>query len=109
MTQPEGIINHLEANGQVVLLDMKLQNSNGLDVLREIKAQYPNMPVILITGYRDEVSPAIETALQLSAYTYFYKPLQIEDLLLTLTQIPHQELGRMLGRVIEKKKHQLLG
>ncbi len=103
INKPEGVVEQLAGDGQVVLLDMKLQGSNGLDVLRQIRVQHPSLPVILVTGYRDEVKPAIETALKLNAYTYFYKPLQIEDLLQTLTQIHHQELGRVLGRPIEKK------
>ena len=103
MTRPDGVMEQLEDGGRVVLLDMKLQGSNGLDVLRQIKAHYPTLPVILVTGYRDEVAASLETALKLSAYTYFYKPLQIEELLKVLTRIHHQELGRVLGRPIMKK------
>jgi DNA-binding NtrC family response regulator len=82
---------------------MKFKESDGLDVLREIKAKYPNLPVILITGYKEEAAELIENALQLSAYTYFYKPLPIEELLKTLNKIHHQELGRVLGRPVAKK------
>jgi DNA-binding NtrC family response regulator len=102
MTRPVGIVEQLYGNGQVVLLDMKLKESDGLDVLREIKATYPNLPVILVTGYKEEAAESIETALKLSAYTYFYKPLQVDELLKTLNKIHHQELGRVLGRPVVK-------
>ena len=97
------LVIQLDGNGQVVLLDIKLKESDGLDVLREIKAEYPNLPVILVTGFKEEVAESIETALKLSAYTYFYKPLQIEELLKALNKIHHQELGRVLGRPAIKK------
>lgn len=103
MVHPDGIVEQLGVDGQVVLLDMKLQQSNGLDVLREIKTEYPDLPVILVTGYRDEVAASLEAALELSAYTYFYKPLQIDELLNTLTRIHHQQLSRVLGRPVIKK------
>lgn len=102
INQPDGIVEQLGEERQVVLLDMKLKQSSGLEVLREIKARHPNLPVILVTGYKDEVAASLKTALKLSAYTYFYKPLQIEKLLNTLTTIHHQELGRILGRPVIK-------
>jgi len=80
----------------VVLLDMKLNSVNGLDVLKEIRASYPQLPVVLVTGYGKEMAPAIEAAMELSAYICLYKPLQIEELLQVLTQIYHQGLTRFL-------------
>ncbi len=80
----------------MILLDMKLNSVNGLDVLKEIRSSYPQLPVILVTGYREEMAPAIEAALEFSAYICLYKPLQIEELLQVLTQIYHQGLTRFL-------------
>ena len=76
---------------------------NGLDILRQIRERYPYLPVILITGYREEMAEAIETGLTINAHSYFYKPLRIEALLQALTQIDRQELSRRLGRPIKKK------
>ena len=69
---------------------------SGLDVLQEIRAKRPHLPVILVTGYGAEVASAIEAALRVGAYTCLYKPFEIEQLLELLTQIHHQELGRVL-------------
>ena len=103
VTELEGMMEHLEEEGQIVVLDMKLKQSNGLDVLQEIKAQYPHMPVVLVTAHRgDEVTSSIEAALEINAYTYFYKPVDIDRLIQTLTQIYHRELGRRLGRPMTK-------
>ena len=98
ITDPHQVMEGLEADGSVMLLDMKLNSINGLDVLRTIREKYPQLPVILVTGYREEMSPAIEAALELNAYTCLYKPFEIENLLEVLSQIRRGELGRVLRR-----------
>ena len=104
ITDPHGVAQRVEGEGQIVLLDMRLNGVNGLDVLREIRKRHPHLPVILVTGYRQEMTTAIEAALEIGAYTCFYKPLQIEKLLQALTEIHHQELGRMLDGPARKKR-----
>jgi CheY-like chemotaxis protein len=104
MTDPEGLMEKLADQGQTVLLDMKLRNSTGLDVLRQIRQKYPALDVVIITGYPEEYEPAVKIALEISAYTCFYKPLQIEPLLQTLDQLHRRELSRMLGQPHPKKR-----
>ncbi len=104
VTQPSDLPDKLVSEGQVVLLDMKLNSINGLAVLKEIRKQYPHLPVILMTGYREEMAQAIEAALEVNAYTCLYKPFQIEELLQVLTEIHHRELGRVMGRPARKRK-----
>jgi len=103
-TQPSDLPDKLVSEGQVVLLDMKLNSINGLAVLKEIRKQHPHLPVILMTGYREEMAQAIEAALEVNAYTCLYKPFQIEELLQVLTEIHHRELGRILGRPARKRR-----
>jgi two-component system response regulator HydG len=97
IADPHQVMEGFEAEGDVVLLDMKLNTINGLDVLRTIREQYPRLPVILVTGYREEMAPAIEAALELNAYTCLYKPVEIENLLEVLSQVRHRQLSRVLG------------
>jgi DNA-binding NtrC family response regulator len=57
----------------VVLLDLKMPEMDGVEVLGAIKQRWPHTEVIVITGY-----PAIDTAKQaisLGAYDYLSKPL----------------------------------
>lgn len=103
ITDPKGIVEKINAQEQVILLDMKLNHVSGLDVLHQIRERYPELPVVLVTGYKEEVSSAIEAALKISAHTCFYKPLEIEALLKTLTEIHHNQLGKMLGQPHRKK------
>ena len=98
VTDPHDMVDRLDADGQVVLLDMKLKGIGGLEVLKEIREQYPHRPVILVTGYREEMASAIEAALEIGAYTCLYKPFEIEELLQLLTEVRRQELHRVLTR-----------
>jgi DNA-binding NtrC family response regulator len=99
ITNPQRVVEQLGRNtGQIVLLDMKWRNKNGLEIFKEIRSQYPHLPVILVTGYGQEMAPAIETALAIEAYTCLYKPIEIEELLRHLTRIRHQELRKILRK-----------
>ncbi len=62
----------------VLLLDMKMPNVEGIDVLRELQ-DFPEAPqVIVMTGFQ-EVPTAVE-AMKLGAYDYLTKPARIEEL-----------------------------
>ena len=62
VTYPAGLANKLGPDGQVVVLDMKFNSTSGLAILKEIREQYPQVPVILVTGYREEMAQAIEAS-----------------------------------------------
>ncbi len=65
----------------VLILDMKLPQTDGLELFREARARLPNLRVLLITGYRSEMQGLIELALAQSADAVCYKPLDMEELL----------------------------
>jgi len=57
----------------VVLLDLRMPDLDGMDVLKTIKQRWPNSEVVIITGY-----PCLESAkeaLRLGAFDYLTKPL----------------------------------
>jgi len=84
---------------QVILLDMKLNGISGLDLLKQIRQRYPDLPVLMVTAYRQEMTAAIQAALAINAYACLYKPLEIPSLLQTLSNL---QLKR-LRKVIKKK------
>lgn len=71
-----------ERGYDLILLDLRLAEENGLEVLRTIKNQYPRLPILLITAYAS-IKTAVE-AMKEGAYDYLTKPLDIEELLLTI-------------------------
>jgi len=56
----------------LVLLDLKMPKRSGMEVLKSIKAQWPGLPVIMITGH-GTIDTAIE-ATKLGAYDFIPKP-----------------------------------
>jgi DNA-binding NtrC family response regulator len=62
----------------LIFLDLKMPKKNGMDVLTSIKANYPDTPVIMITGY-GSIDKAIEAA-KLGAYQFIPKPFTPEEL-----------------------------
>ena len=62
-----------------MLLDMKLPDMNGMEVLRQAKEIDSNLPVIVITGYSD-TQGAID-AMKAGAFDYIGKPFEIKDVL----------------------------
>lgn len=66
------------------LLDIKMPDITGIDVLRELKQNQPEMTVIMMTGYA-ETEYAID-ALNAGASAYVLKPANIEQLKMLLTQ-----------------------
>ncbi len=62
----------------LVILDLKMPKKSGLEVLQTIKSNWPNLPVILISGYAT-IENAIE-AIKLGAYDVVPKPFTPEEL-----------------------------
>ncbi|MDA8407105.1 MAG: sigma-54 dependent transcriptional regulator [Deltaproteobacteria bacterium] len=68
----------------LILMDNRMTNVDGIEALREIKKISPGIPVIIITAYAS-VETAIE-ALQAGAHDYLTKPLDIEELRIKVQQ-----------------------
>ena len=67
-----------EATMDVVILDVKMPEMDGIQTLREIKRAHPLVEVIMLTGHAT-VETAIE-GMRLAAFDYLMKPCNIEDL-----------------------------
>ncbi len=75
----------------LILLDVRLPDLNGIDVLREVKGNNIAIPVIMITG--DPQLDDIKTAIKLGAIDFVKKPLDFDELQITLSNaLEHSRL-----------------
>ncbi len=99
---PRKVLGHMESNYKlVVLLDLKLGDTSGIDVLGEIRARYPSKPVVLVTGYGEEMTAAIQKGLKIGAYTCLYKPFEAEVLFDLIGEISRKKQQAALGGSFE--------
>jgi two-component system response regulator HydG len=68
----------------LVLCDYRLEDTDGREMLRKIKATYPDTGVIIITGYSD-IKLAVEL-IKMGAYDYITKPLYPDEILNTINK-----------------------
>lgn len=66
----------------VVVLDVKMPDMDGIETLREIKQLRPSVEVIMLTGHAN-VEVAIQ-GMELGAFDYLMKPMDIDELLYKL-------------------------
>jgi len=73
------VFSRIEAhNPDVVLLDLKMPDSDGIEVLRKLKKIRPSIAVIMQTGHGDPDS--VRLAIESGAADYIMKPINIGEL-----------------------------
>ena len=78
------------------LLDVKLPDGNGIDLLREIRGRGITAPVVMISGH-GTIADAVE-ATRAGAYDFLEKPLGRDKVLLTLKNALEQlTLGKKMS------------
>ncbi len=80
----EGLLKIKENIPDLVLLDMKLPDIKGIEVLRTIKKENSDLPVIMITAY-GSIDSAVNT-IKAGAFDYIVKPFDAEKLKLTINK-----------------------
>jgi DNA-binding NtrC family response regulator len=66
----------------LILLDIGLPYMDGIEALRKIKVQCPDILVIMITAYED--IKTVVSAMKLGAYDYVVKPIHMDSLEVTI-------------------------
>jgi DNA-binding response OmpR family regulator len=63
----------------VAVLDLKMEDMNGIEVLQIFKKMYPEMEVIMLSGHGSEQSA--REGIELGAFDYLTKPCELEELI----------------------------
>jgi two-component system response regulator AtoC len=98
----EGIQKYEENSPDLVILDIRLPDINGLEVLRKIKEINEKAHIIIITAY-DDMKTTVE-AIKSGAFEYLVKPLDYVELDLTIDKaFQARGLENKLSYLVEEK------
>lgn len=87
----------------LVLTDLRMQPTDGMQVLEYAKTRYPKIEVIVITGFAS-ISSAVE-AMQKGAFHYLPKPYNIEEVrILVRRALEKQDLTREVAQLKQQVK-----
>jgi len=75
----EGIQALRRRDFDVAVLDLKMEDMDGIEVLKIFKKMAPAMPVIMLTGHGSESSA--RQGIQFGAFDYLTKPYELDDLI----------------------------
>jgi len=70
----------------VILLDRRLPDGDGIDFLKKLRAEGPSAPIVVIVTAYGDVENAVE-ALRAGAWDYLTKPAQLTDLVVKLRKV----------------------
>ncbi len=68
----------------LVLLDLIMPHLSGMDILQQLKEEFPDIECVVVTAV-DEVSSAVQ-AMKFGAYDYLVKPLNSEKLIIVINR-----------------------
>ncbi len=89
----------------IMLLDMDMPDVSGMDILRSLRAQDMDIPVVVLTGVPD-VELAVK-AMKLGAFDYLVKPVEDEQLVEVLeSALQHHAMNRSIQQLPTELKRE---
>ena len=83
-TGKDGMEAIAEQQPDLLIVDLRIGDMNGLQIIERCQAEFPGMAVIMVTGY-GSVETAVE-AMKLGAFDYLTKPFELDDLQRTVNR-----------------------
>jgi DNA-binding NtrC family response regulator len=74
----------------VVVLDLKMEGMDGIEVLKIMKKMAPELPVIILTGHGSQT--AAKEGVSFGAFDYLTKPCEFMELIDKIKQAHHDKL-----------------
>ncbi|MEK9533160.1 MAG: response regulator, partial [Alphaproteobacteria bacterium] len=89
----------------LLILDIWLKDSNmdGIDILKKVKRDYPNVPVVIISGHGN-IEIAV-SAIKQGAYDFIEKPFNIEQLLVVVRRAMETSSLRKENKELKQKEN----
>ncbi len=82
----------LKDSFDLILCDFRLEDTDGREILRKVRTDYPSTGVIIITGYSD-IKLAVEL-IKMGAFDYITKPLYPDEILSTINKAIESQEAR---------------
>lgn len=90
-----------EQDIDILILDVRLPGMNGLDLLKEVKVQYPSTEVVIISAHGD--MDTVIKAMRLGAFDYLRKPFRFIDIQIAIERTQkYLQMHRKLKKMEEK-------
>ena len=93
-----GLLRMREQEFDLVLVDLKMPRTTGLDMLRAAREDYPETRVVIMTAYAS-VGSTVE-AMRLGVFDYLPKPFKLADLRLILDRAQRERRERTAPTVL---------
>lgn len=90
----------------LILLDLRMPVMNGEEVLERVGPQYPDIPVIIITGH-GTIDTAVD-CMKRGAYDFITKPFQVDQFLLTVNRAADKRALSQKARQFEEENRRNL-
>lgn len=84
-TGREGVEALEKVRPELLIVDLRIGDMNGLQVIQDCRVRYPKTEVVMVTGF-GSVETAVE-AMKLGAFDYLTKPFDLEDLKRTINRV----------------------
>jgi len=100
---PEALKAISELSPDVVIVDIALKNSDGIELTKSLKARYPTLPVLVLSIY-DELTYA-ERALHAGAQAYLMKEVASENIVTAILTVLSGEIyvSNAMGKKLLRK------
>ncbi len=92
---------------QVVVSDIRMPGSSGLELLQQIKTRFPNLPVIIMTAYSDLESAV--AAFQGGAFEYLPKPFDVDQAVDLIRRAMEESLRQSAVPEVAEESPEILG
>jgi DNA-binding NtrC family response regulator len=73
----------------LLLVDVKMPKRDGMYLMRKVKEQWPDIPILVMSGYY--TTETIKEAIKMGAATFIAKPFEPDELVETIHQIIKRE------------------
>ena len=90
-TGREGVEALERVKPELLIVDLRIGDINGLQIIQDCRVRYPKTEVVMVTGY-GSVETAVE-AMKLGAFDYLTKPFDLDDLARTINRVVKRDVS----------------